>query len=162
MSFFFSFLSFSVFLQIERERERVYNIGYKEKQSQSYLSFFFFFDGYLWRISLLLRANRLYAIFSTGLKKWLLRVRDILFVFFYPEYLALVPSATNPVQQITFLLFISADGKESPLPFQGPSQSFGFSLLPPWPGDPLGLLYVTPYPILFPSGHQVQTSVYPF
>ena len=32
----------------------------------------------------------------------------------------------------------------------------------PWSGDPLGLLYVTPYPILFPSGHQVQTSVFPF
>ena len=29
-----------------------------------------------------------------------------------------------------FLLSISADGKESPLPFWGPSQSFGFSLLP--------------------------------
>ena len=55
---------------------------------------------------------------------------EIFFVFFYPEYLALVPSATNPVQQLTFLLSISADGKESPLPFWGPSQSFGFSLLP--------------------------------
>ena len=52
------------------------------------------------------------------------------FVFFYPEYLALVLSATNPVQQLTFLLSISADGKESPLPFWSPSQSFGFSLLP--------------------------------
>ena len=42
MSFFFSFLSFSVFLQIEieRERERVYKIGYKEKQSQSLLILF--------------------------------------------------------------------------------------------------------------------------
>ena len=49
--FLFSFLSFSVFLQIERERERgrerVYKIGYKEKQSQSYLSYL---DGFLWRI----------------------------------------------------------------------------------------------------------------
>ena len=57
MSFFFSFLSFSVFLQIERERERererVYKIGYKEKQSQSYLSYL---DGFLWRIFLLSRA----------------------------------------------------------------------------------------------------------
>ena len=78
---------------------------------------------FLWRIFPLLRAHRLYAIFNTGLKKWLLRVRDILFVFFYPEYLALVPSATNPVQQLIFLLSISADGKESPLPFQGPRRS---------------------------------------
>ena len=51
MSFFFSFLSFSVFLQLEREG--VYKIGYKEKQSQSYLSYL---DGFLWRIFLLLRA----------------------------------------------------------------------------------------------------------
>ena len=57
-------------------------------------------------------------------------VSEIFFVFFYPKYLALVPSTTNPVQQLTFLLSISADGKESPLPFWGPSQSFGFSLLP--------------------------------
>ena len=158
MSFFFSFLSFSVFLQIERGRGYI-KLGIRRNSPKVYLSYF---DGFLWKIFPLLRANRLYAIFSTGLKKWLLRVRDIFFVFFYPECLALVPSTTNPVQQLTFLLSISADGKESPLPFQGPSQSFGFSLLPPWPGDPLGLLYVTPYPILFPSGHQVQTSVYPF
>ena len=49
------------------ERERVYKIWYKEKQSQGYLSYFF--DGVPWRIFLLLRANRLYAIFNTGLKK---------------------------------------------------------------------------------------------
>ena len=53
MSFFFSFLAFSVFLQIERGGERLYKIGYKEKQSQSYLSYL---DGFLWRIFLLLRA----------------------------------------------------------------------------------------------------------
>ena len=45
-------------------------------------------------------------------------------------------SATSPAQKLTFLLFTSAEGKESPLPFWGPSQSFGFSLLPlPVSGD---------------------------
>ena len=73
---FLLFFSF-VFIQIERERERVYKIGYKEKRSQSLL-IFFFSTGFLWRIFPLLRANRLYAIFSTDLKKWLLRVRDII------------------------------------------------------------------------------------
>ena len=69
----------------------------------------------------------------------------------------------EPCPTTNFFLFLFfADKKKVPLPFQGPSQSFGFSLLPPCPGDPLGLLYVTPYPILFPSGHQVQTSVFPF
>ena len=67
------------------ERERVYKIGYMEKQSQSYLSYL---DGFLWRIFLLLRADRLYLIFSTGLKIRLLLVWDFFFVFFYPEYLA--------------------------------------------------------------------------
>ena len=57
------------------ERERVYKTGYKEKQSQSYLSYL---DGFLWRIFLLLRADRLYLIFSTGLKIRLLLVRDFL------------------------------------------------------------------------------------
>ena len=49
------------------ERKRVYKIWYKETQSQGYLSYFF--DGVPWRIFLLLRANRLQAIFNTGLKK---------------------------------------------------------------------------------------------
>ena len=67
ISVFFLFLSF-VFLQIERERERgVYKIGYKEKSSQSLLIFFSLME-FLWRIFPLLRANRLYAIFNTGLK----------------------------------------------------------------------------------------------
>ena len=38
--------------------------------------------------------------------------------------------ATDPAQKLPFLLFTSAEGKECPLPFWGPSQSFGFSLLP--------------------------------
>ena len=94
---FLLFFSF-VFLQIERERERerVYNIRYKEKQSQGYLSYFF--DGVPWRIVLLLRANRLYAIFNTGLKNLGPSCLRYSFVFFYPEYLALVLSPTNPVQ----------------------------------------------------------------
>ena len=80
MSFFFSF----VFLQIERERERVYKIWYKETQSQGYLSDFF--DGVPWRIFLLLQANRLYAIFNIGLKKMASSCPRYSFVFFYPEY----------------------------------------------------------------------------
>ena len=139
MSFFFSFLSFSFKL---REREGgVYEIGYKEKQSQNYLSYL---DGFLWRIFILLRANRLYLIFSTGLKIRLLLVRDFFFfVFFYP---ALGSVRHEPCPITDFLLFISADGKESPLLFQGPSQSFGFSLLPSRVRRPEG-------------GHRVQTSV---
>ena len=113
MSFFFSFLSFFFKLW---ERERVYKIGYKEKQSQSYLSYL---DGFLWRIFLVLRDDRLYLIFSTGLKIRLLLVQDFLRLFL-PGVLGFGSVPTNPVQQLTFLLSISADGKESPLPFWGP------------------------------------------
>ena len=81
MSLFFSVLSF--FFKL-RERERVYKIWYKEKQSQGYLSYFF--DGIPWRISLLLRSNRLYAIFNTGLKNLCPSCPRYSFVFFYPEY----------------------------------------------------------------------------
>ena len=98
MSFFFSFLSF--FFKL-RERGRVYKIGYKEKQSQSYLSNL---DGFLWRIFLLLRADRLYLIFSTGLKIRLLLVRDFFRLLFTRSTWLLVPSTTNPVQQLTFLI----------------------------------------------------------
>ena len=102
-----SFFFLSFFFEL-RERKRGYiKLGIRWNGLKVYLSFFFLME-FLWRIFHLLRANRLYAIFKTGLKKWLLLVGDILFVFFYPEYLALVPSATNPVQQLTFLLSISA------------------------------------------------------
>ena len=108
MSFFFPCLSFFFKLrERERERERVYKIGYREKQSQSYLSYL---DRFQWRIFLLLRANRLYPIFNTGLKKMALSCPRYFFVFFYPEYLALVLSPTNPIQQLTFFFSISANG----------------------------------------------------
>ena len=129
---FLLFFSF-IFLQIERERERerVYKIGYKEKRSQSLLIFFFFFRrSSCGEYFLFYRLIDFMLFLILAWRKWLLRVRDILFIFFTRSTWLLVPSATNPVQQLTFLLSISADGKESPLPFGGPSQSFGFSLLP--------------------------------
>ena len=100
----FLFFRFSSNCVCVRERERVYKIGYKEKRSQSLL-IFFFSTGFLWRIFPLLRANRLYAIFNTGLKKWLLRVRDILFVFFYPEYLAFGSVRHEPCPTTNFFFF---------------------------------------------------------
>ncbi len=68
--------------------------------------------------------------FYTGLKNLGSLVSQIFFCL-QPGILAMVRlPATNPAKQLTFLLFTSAEGKESPLPFCGPSQSFGFSLLP--------------------------------
>ena len=40
------------------------------------------------------------------------------------------------LKKLPFFLFTSAEGKGTPLPFWGPSQSFGFSLFPlPMSGD---------------------------
>ena len=85
-------------------------------------------------------------------RTWVLRVRDI-FCLLLPGILALVRlPATNPVQRLTFLLSISADGKESPLPFWDPTLSFGFSFLPPGQAIHLGY-YMSPK-----SGYWVQIA----
>ena len=126
MSFFFSLISF--FFKL---RERGYTeLGIRRNGLKVYLSFFFLME-FLWRIFPLLRANRLYAIFNTVLKKWLLCVRDILFVFFYPEYLALVPSATNPVQQLIFLFsFFSLTGRRCYFRFRVPANHLASLFFP--------------------------------
>ena len=102
-------------------------MGIKEKWPQSYLSYFL--TGFHWRIFLLSRANRLYSIFLHWLEEpGVPRVSDILLSSTRSKWLwVCLPRAF--FQKITFLLFTSAEGKESPLPFWGPSQSFGFSLL---------------------------------
>ena len=99
---FLLFFSF-VFLQIVRvwERERGYiKLGIRRNGLKVYLSFLS--TGFLWRMFPLLRANRLYAIFNTGLKNRLLSVRDILFVFFYP-YLAFGSVRHEPCPTTNFL-----------------------------------------------------------
>ena len=78
LSFFLFFRFFKL-----RERERVvYKIlGIKEKWPQSYLSYFS--KGFHWRIFLLLRANRLYAIFNTGLENMGPSCPQIFFFVFF-------------------------------------------------------------------------------
>ena len=100
MSFFFSFLSFSFKL---RERERVvYKIGYKEKLSQSYLSYFS--TGFHWRIFLLLRANRLHAIFNTGLKKMASSCLAEFLRLLLPGVLGFGSVSYEPCQTTNFLI----------------------------------------------------------
>ena len=113
---FLLFLSF-VFLQIERERERGYiKLGIRRNGLKVYSSFFlwwsssgeyFLFCGLIDFMLFLILAWR----------TWLLCVRDIFLSSSTRSTCLLVPFTTNPVQQLTFLLSISSDGKESPLPF---------------------------------------------
>ena len=128
------FLTF-VFLQIERERESgIQNLGIKENGPKvTYLVFrrgstgeSFFFHGLIdfvlflilaWRTRVLHVSVNLLS--STRSKMALVRL-----------------PATNPAPKLIFLSFISAEGKGAPLPFWGPSQSFGFSHFPlPVSGD---------------------------
>ena len=104
-----SFLFFRFSSNCERERGYI-KLGIRRNGLKVYLSFFS--TGFLWYMFLLLRANRLYAIFNTGLKKWFFRVRDILFVFFYPEYLAFGFVRHEPCPTTNFFFSISADRRE--------------------------------------------------
>ena len=151
------FLDFCFSSNWERERERGWYIkfGYKGEMAQSYLSYFS--TGFHWRIFLLSRANRLYSIFLHWLEEpGVHRVSDILLSS--TRNTDYGSSAMGPAQKLTFLLFTSAEGKESPLPFWGPSQSFGFSLLPLGVRQPEVTKYqhllISPlWPTFFLNGH---------
>ena len=157
MSFFFSFLSFSFKLR-ERERERVYKIWYKKKQSQGYLSYFF--DGVPWRIFLLLRANRLYAIFNTGLKKMASSCPRYSFVFFYPEYwLWFCPLRTLSIDWLSYFLF-PLTGRSPHFRFRVPANRLASTFFLPVSSDPSEVtkyqhLLVSPWPTFFLNGHSL-------
>ena len=138
MSFFFSVLSF---LQIEREREgeRYIKFGIRRNSPKvTYLIFrrgstgeSFFFHGLIDFMLFLTLAWR----------TWVPRVQDM-FLSSSPGVMAMGLSATSPAQKLTFLLSISADGKESPLPFLGSQPIIWLLSSSPWSGDFLGLLDV--------------------
>ena len=121
-------MTFVFFSNWERE-SGIQNLGIKEKCPQSYLSYFT--TGFHWRIFLLSRANRLSSIFLHWLEEpGVLRVSVILLSSTRSKMAMVRLPATDPAQKLPFFLFTSAEGKGSPLPFWGPSQSFCFSLLP--------------------------------
>ena len=95
----------------------------------------------------LLRANRLYAIFNTGLKNWLLRVRDILFVFFYLEYLAFGSVRQEPCPTTNFFSFLfPLTGGIPHFRFRVPANRLASTFFLPVSGDPRE---VTEYKHLF-------------
>ena len=135
----FLFFRFQSFFNLrERERERIYIIGYKEKQSQNLLIFFsmdscgeyFLFYGLFFYpefLALVLPATN--------------PVQQLTFLFnrlfFYPEFLALVPLATNPVQQLVFLFsFFSLTGRRCHYRFRVPANHLASTFFLPVSGDP--------------------------
>ena len=136
---FLLFFSF-VFLQIEREREWYIKLGIRRNSPKvTYLIFrrdstgeSFFFYGLIDFMLFLTLAWR----------KWLLRVLQNFFVFFYPEYLAFGSVSQEPCPKTNFFFFFRwrEEGATSVLGSQPitwlPSSS-------PWSGDFWGLLDVT-------------------
>ena len=135
MSFFFSVLSFFFKLW---ERDRVYKIGYKEKRSQSLLIFSFFF-----RRSSCGEYFLFYGLIDFMLflilawRKWLLRVRDILFVFFYLEYLAFgsIHHGPCPTTNFSYYLF-PLTGWSPHFRFGVPANHLASTFFLPVSGDP--------------------------
>ena len=100
------------------------------------LILYFFRRGSTGESFLLSRANRLCSIFNTGLKNSGPSCLSILLSSTRSRMAMVRLPATDPAQKLSFLSFTSAEGKGAPLPFWGPSQSFGFSLFPlPVSGD---------------------------
>ena len=119
-----------------RERERgIQNLGIKENVPKvTYLIFrrgstgeSFFFHGLIDFVLFFLHWLE---------EPGVLRVSVILLSSIRSKMAMVRLPATNPAQKLVFLSFTSAEWKGSPLPFWGPSQSFGFSLPPlPVSGD---------------------------
>ena len=90
MSFFFSVLSFFFKLCVcvcvcVRERDRGYiKLGIRRNSPK--FTYLISLMEFLWRIFLLLRADKLYLIFNTGLKNLAPSCPRYFFVFFYREY----------------------------------------------------------------------------
>ena len=130
----FLFFSF-VFLQIERERERerwYIKLGIMRNGLKVYLSFFFFF--FWWSscgeyfLFYGLIDFMLFLILAWRIGSF---VSEILFVFFYPEYLAFGSVHHEPCPTTNFFYYLfPLTGRSIHFRFWGPSQSFGFSLLP--------------------------------
>ena len=128
-----SFPGFYPFSNWERESGKQ-NLGVKEKCPQSYLSYFrrgstgefFFFHGLIDFVLFLVLAWRIFGV---------LRV-SVSLLSLTRSKMAMVRQPRALLKNYLFLCLTSAEGKGTPLPFWGPSQSFGFSLFPlPMSGD---------------------------
>ena len=125
----FSWLLFFFKLR-ERERERVvYKIWVLKENGPkvTYLIFrrgstgeSFFFHGLI---------DFVLLFFTLAWRTWVPRVSVILLSSTRSKMAMVRLPATNLALKLIFLLFTSAEGRKPPLPFWGPGQSFGFSLL---------------------------------
>ena len=140
MSFFFSFLSF--FFKL-REREKGYiKLGIRRNGLKVY---FFFRRSSCGEYFLFYRLIDFMLFLVLAWRNGSF-VSKIFFVFFYPEYLALVPSATNPVQPLIFLFLFSLTGRRCHFRFRVPANHLASTFFLPVSGNPRE---VTEYKHLF-------------
>ena len=158
---FLLFFSF-VFFQIERERERergYIKLGIRRNGPKVYLSFFF--DGVLVENSFFFYGLIDFILFLTLVwRKWLLRVSQNFFVFFYPEYLAFGSVSYEPCPTTNFLIIYFRWREGVPTSVLGSQPIIWLLSSSPWSGDFFRATRCHPSPNLFPSGHPVQTSVF--
>ena len=134
-----SLLDFCFFFKLrEREREResgIQNLGIKENGPK--VTYLVFRRGITGESFLFHRLIDFVLFFTLAWRTWGPSCLSILLSSTRSRMAMVRLPATNPAQKLTFSLSISADGGgEAPLPFWGPSQSFGFSLPPlPVSGD---------------------------
>ena len=111
-------------------------MGIGRNSLKVYLSYF---DGFLWRIFPLLRANRLYVIFSTGLKKWLLLVGAIFRLSFTRSlgFSCHICSRRALSKKLIFSFpFSPLTGRRCHLRFRVPANHLASTFFLPVSGDP--------------------------
>ena len=106
-------------------------MGIRRNSLKVYLSYF---DGFLWRIFLLLWADRLYLIFNSGLKAWLLRVRDI-FRLLLPGVLGFGSVCHEPCPCFSLYLF-PLTGRSCHFRFRVPANHLASTFFLPVSGNP--------------------------
>ena len=124
----FSWLSFFFKLR-EREREWYIKFGYKGEIAPK--SLILFSTGFHWRIFLLSRANRVYAIFNTGLKNLGPSCPRYVFVFFTRSKWLWVCLPRAPSNNWLSYFLFPLTGRSPYFRFRVPANSLASTFLPP-------------------------------
>ena len=111
-----SFLFFRFPSNWEREREREWYIKLDIRRNSPKVTYLIFRRGSSGESFFFYGLIDFMLFLTLAWRKWLLRVWNILRLPL-PGALALVLPDTNPVQRLTFFFSISADGRESTVPF---------------------------------------------
>ena len=156
---FLLFFSF-VFLQIEGEREREWYIKLGIRRNSPKVTYLIFRRGSTGESFFFYGLIDFMLFLTLAWRKWLLRVSQNFFVFFYPEYLAFGSVSYKPCPITNFLIIYFHWREGVPTSVLGSQPMIWLLSSSPWSGDFFRATRCHPSSILFPSGHPVQTSVF--